>query len=71
MRVSAFYQPAREGFQAGVRQSMPSISIASCAGVSVTVPPGGALGRQRAHHPLQSLYVVRQGSKIDVHDARA
>jgi len=42
MRVSAFYQPAREGFQvrSGVRQSMPSISIASCAGVSVTVPPG-------------------------------
>jgi hypothetical protein len=39
--------------------------------VCVTVPPGGALGRQRAHHPLQSLYVVRQGSKIDVHDSKS
>jgi hypothetical protein len=39
--------------------------------VCVTVPPGGALGRQRAHHPLQSLYVVRQGSKINVHDSKS
>jgi hypothetical protein len=72
MRVSAFYQPAREGFQvrSGVRQSMPSISIASCA-VSVTVPPGGALGRQRAHHPLQSLYVVRRAARSMFMTARA
>src|SRR5262249_21189528 len=36
------FQPASDGFhvRSGVRQSMPSISIASCAGVSVTVPPG-------------------------------
>src|SRR5258705_8655147 len=27
----------------------------------------GAFGRQRAHHSLQRLHIVRQGSKIDVH----
>src|ERR1700742_4007798 len=28
----------------------------------------GAFGRQRAHHSLQGLHIVRQGSKIDVHE---
>jgi len=27
----------------------------------------GAFGRQRPHHSLQRLYIVRQGRKIDVH----
>jgi len=30
----------------------------------------GAFGRQRPHHPLQRLHIVRQGSKIDVHKSR-
>lgn len=40
MRVSAIFQPARAGFQmrSGTRQSMPSISIASCAGDNVMEP---------------------------------
>ncbi len=31
----------------------------------------GALGRERAHHPLQRLHIVRQGSKIDVHETQS
>ena len=41
-------QPAIAGrhTRSGVRQSMPSISIASCAGDSVTVPPGSLIRGQ-------------------------
>ena len=40
IRVFALFQPARLGFQmrSGTRQSMPSISIASCAGDNVMEP---------------------------------
>jgi hypothetical protein len=49
-QVSAI-QPARSGRQkrSGARQSIPSINTASCAGVSVTVPPGAA---RRGHQKL-------------------
>jgi hypothetical protein len=30
----------------------------------------GALGRERAHHPLQHLHIVRQSGQIDVHASR-
>ena len=30
----------------------------------------GALGRERAHHLLQRLHIVRQGGEIDVHERR-
>jgi hypothetical protein len=28
---------------------------------------GGAVGGKGPHHPVQRLYIVRQGRKIDVH----
>ncbi len=28
----------------------------------------GHVGRECAHHPLQRLYIIRQGCKIDVHE---
>ena len=31
---------------------------------------GGALGRERAHQPLQRLHIVRQSGEIDVHETR-
>jgi hypothetical protein len=31
----------------------------------------GPLGGQRPHYPLQRLYIVRQGGKIDVHAREA
>ena len=30
----------------------------------------GALGRERAHQPLQRLHIIRQGGEIDVHERR-
>src|SRR6266536_5165689 len=48
MQVSAI-QPARSGRQnlSGVRQSIPSSSMASCAGDSITEPPGSAKRGQK------------------------
>jgi len=63
MQVSAI-QPARSGRQkrSGVRQSIPSSSMASCAGDSVTESPGSA-NRGQKKFP-RSMRLVNKQSPV-------